>query len=151
MINLITIIIILVIVVSRLLGKYDIGKNIKKGFLWDEIDDAIKKVKADLEKQIYMRDKTSKKQPEMVQTFEIEDLKENFNESMLKDDDYVSPDFEIVQEDNAGNTIKVQMEDNLIEYEKEIVEYNLSFTDDDILKAIIFKEILDKPLCKRNV
>jgi hypothetical protein len=155
MFDVISLIIFILIIISKVLGKSDNKKtdSPKGSNLWDEFEKTIKKINnpqsfgGEEQKKAALPKVEKVKENEVnIEKSKAEELT-NKNVTIRNIDDNKTEVYTIDR--NISETKKVALNEEII-YEQDEYEYDLSINREDIIKSIIFSELLNEPLCKRN-
>ena len=158
MFNLITFIIIIIIVVNKVLGGKNSTHKPNDNTFWGEFEKTFREAKKGIDEYMHGPVKNPK-EPMFEGVENIPDTPDIEGIGLEHNDDVQNKDINAEQSLMEHNLdMESKNNDNLInkvmEYEKEEFElddlYDLNLSKEDMIKAVIFSELLNKPLCKRD-
>jgi hypothetical protein len=155
MFDILSFIIVIFIIIGKFIGKNNNGKthNPKGASLWNEFERNLKKINKPYNYVSQEQKRVVSPVTEHVMENEVkaekpkEDELVNQNTSRINIADTRTETY--YADSNTIETKKSTNNEDVIEEQHEDI-YDLSINREDIIKSIIFSELLNEPLCKRN-
>lgn len=155
MFDVLTIIIIIFVAIGKLINKDKQTPNTKGRNLWDDFEKSFKKLNDPIGTLREESRKLAKTQPTIRRT----EIGEAVMKSIKIEEEKDEIQTKSYSVDNAAET-KVTRKDAVKAADPKIYEdasdeesdyeYELSINREDLIKSIIFSELINEPLCKRN-